>query len=91
MNTMLLLKSLVRKPLNDLKQETLPIPIPTSQLPGIVALPTELWSIIIDYTILQLMSEETPPFDELTPALDLRLVCSESLLCTKTLRQNRAN
>ena len=82
---MLLLKSLVRKPLNNLKQGTPSTPTPTSQLAGIVALPTELWSIIIDYTVLQLINEDTPPFDELTPALNLRLVCRESLLCTKTL------
>jgi len=73
MNTILLLKTLVRTPpaANDLTQE------PTSQLQGIVALPTELWSIIIDYTVLQLMDEDTHPFGELTKALDLRLVCRE--------------
>jgi len=88
MNTIMLLKSLVRKPLINLKQEASPISIPTSQLAGIVALPTELWSIIIDYTILQLINEDTPPSDELTPALNLRLVCREFLLCTQTLTQS---
>ena len=78
MNNIILLKSLVRKPLINLTQVASPTPIPTSQLAGIVALPTELWSIIIDYTVLQLMNEDTPPFDELTKALDLRLVCRES-------------
>lgn len=77
MNTILLLKSLVRKPLNNLTQEPSSTPIPTSQLAGITALPTELWSIIIDYTVTQLVNEDIPPFDELTKALDLRLVCRE--------------
>jgi len=88
MNTMLLLKSLARKPLNNLTQEASSTPIPTSQLGGIAALPTELWSIIIDYTILQLIKEDTPPCDEITPTLDLRLVCREFLLCTQTLTQS---
>jgi hypothetical protein len=78
MNTILALKSLIRNAQNVTMQENhSPTTISTSQLPGITALPTELWSSIVEHTVLYRMSEDAPPFSELTSALELRLACCE--------------
>jgi hypothetical protein len=78
MNTILILKSLFQKKPSIISTQGHPYtPNPASQLLGITALPTELWSNIIEYAVLWLINKDAPPFSELTGALELRVVCRE--------------
>ncbi|KAB2103513.1 hypothetical protein AG0111_0g8437 [Alternaria gaisen] len=77
MNTVLTLKSLLRTLPNITSPENHPpITISTSQFPGITALPVELWSLVVEYTVLHRIDQNAPPFNECTAALELRLAYS---------------
>jgi hypothetical protein len=69
-------------------QETL-LSIPESLLRGINTLPVELWSLIIEYTVVQQRAGPRLRYLYLPSTLEKRLVCREFDLCIVWISTNQ--